>query len=71
MVWARLRTASEKRMTGGTGLTVDPTVPVSGATAASQLEMVFWQTRKVAAVSSRVQPRRRLISTMRKRWAGE
>ncbi len=55
---------------GGMELTVEPTVLDSGSACFSQLERVFGQMRKRRAASSRFQPRKFLISRMRKRCAG-
>jgi hypothetical protein len=48
------RTASAKRRTGGTGLTVEPAVRASGSAERSQIETVFGQTRKTRAARSRL-----------------
>jgi len=52
------------------GVTVEPTVPESGSACFSQLERVFGQMRKRLAATSRFQPRKLLISRIRKRCAG-
>jgi hypothetical protein len=61
------RTVSANRRMGGAGFTVEPTVLAWGSAERSQFEMVFGQTRKTRAASSRDHPRRFLISRARKR----
>ena len=70
MSWTRARTTSAVRRTGGFCSRGEPTVRVSGLAAASQLKMVFGQTRKNWAVSAPFQARTFLISRMRNRAAG-
>ena len=64
------RTTSARRVMGGTGFTVEPTVCVAGSACASQLAMVFEQMRKTWATRLWFQPSRLLISRMRKRCDG-
>jgi hypothetical protein len=52
MVFTRFRTTSARRVTGGVGLTVEPTTLASPSAHVSQFEMVLGQIRKVRAASS-------------------